>query len=205
MAALFDRGFEDSVSQPRVPGAWKCYCVNFSLEVVNLFCWMQEGQVSVVFLSKIPPRARANCSWIASHRFFKSCGFFGWKRAELQPFSCCLPCNLCAFPNSHLHCQKWASSHLLPAGLLPTALLPFRQGKALPSLCPVPAGCSAWILSFAFILRTVPNQANTAVCVSPETSPSVWGLVGVVRERGVFSYSNFGLKYRLLMTFSPEC
>lgn len=85
-------------------------------------------------------------------------------------FSCCLPCNLCSFPNSHLHCQKWASSHLLLTGLLP-----FLQGRALPSLCPVPAGCTAWILSFAFILTTVPNQVNTAVCVSPETSPPVWG------------------------------
>lgn len=169
MATLFGQGFEDSVSQPRVPDAWKCCCFSFSLEVVDLFCWMQEGRSLSFFCQKFPPRA--NCSWIASHRFFKLCGYFGWKRAELQPFSCCLPCNLCSFPNSHLHCQKWASSRLLPAGLLPTGLLPFRQGKALPSLCPSPAGCSAWMLSFAFILRTVPNQVNTAVCVSPENLP----------------------------------
>lgn len=135
---------------------------------------MQEGRSLLFLCQKSPQRQEHTSVKLLLLQAGKLCRSFGWKWAELQPFSCCLPCNLCSFPDSHPHCQKWASSHLLPAGLLPS-----RQGRALrgpaqdagsslPSLCPVPADCSAWMLSFAFILITVPNPVITAVCVSPE-------------------------------------
>lgn len=171
---------------------------------MDLLCWMQEGRSFLFLCQKSPQRQEQTSVELLLLQAGKLCGSFGWKWAELQPFSCCLPYNLCSFPGSHLHCQKWATSRLPLAGLLSTGLLPSRQGRALPgpawdagssllSLCPVPAGCSAWMLSFAFIFITVPNPVITAVCVSPENLCS--GLVGVVREQGVFSDSNLGLKY----------
>lgn len=140
---------------------------------------MQEGRSLLFLCQKSPQRQEQTSVKLLLLQAGNLCVSFGWQWAELQPFSCCLPYNLCSFPDSHRHCQKWASSRLPPAGLLPTGLLPSQQGRALPgpardagislpSLCPVPAGCSAWMLSFAFILITVPNPVITAVCVSPE-------------------------------------
>lgn len=74
-----------------------------------------------------------------------------------------------------------------PAGLPPSQrgrALPGPArgaGSSLPSLCPVPAGCTA-LLSFAFILLAVPHPVITAVRVSPENSrlwlTAGWGAEG---------------------------
>lgn len=179
-----------------------------------LLCWLLRGCVYVLlnaggqvchFSVRNPPKEQEQTSVeLPLLQAGKLCGSFGWKWAELQPFSCCLPCNLCSFPDSHLHCQKRASSHLLLAGLLLTGLLPSHQGKALPSAQSLQAAVLGCCLCFHPQTCTLSSDYS-CLCFTRKPPHLSGGLVRVVRERGVFSYSNFGLKYRLLMTFSPEC
>lgn len=162
---------------------WRSWSCSVECRRTGLFCFSVRNPPP----APLPPRQEQTSVALLLLQAGKFCGSFGWKWAELQPSSCHLPCNLCSFPDSHLHCQKWASSRLLPAGLPPSQrgrALPGPArgaGSSLPSLCPVPAGCTA-SSSFAFILLAVPHPVITAVRVSPENTrlwlTAGWGAEG---------------------------
>lgn len=183
---------------------WRSWSCSVECRRTGLFCFSVRNPPP----APLPPRQEQTSVALLLLQAGKFCGSFGWKWAELQPSSCHLPCNLCSFPDSHLHCQKWASSRLPPAGR--AAALPAGQGSPWPrTRCwqlpplPLPSPCRLHCL---VVLCFHPPSCTSSSdyscsCFTRKQPPLADGWLGCGGNRESAASPPLGETHRLLMTW----